>query len=242
MGIVGLIEAFQGGGWGPGILGTLSIIFGIILLSNTMLAVSVLAPVLSIFMIVGGIFAIFMAFRLRSADPVAYLLAVNNRWRQGGGESDFASPFCCVLAHVVHHAVWRRALFGRFLGPSKPISNSLPWRIAAIAIPKAHGGPMLYFFFNILVYAVAVIIALLATPGITVGDPYRRAGMADCRRLVVWLVERHHPAGHRPADGQAADPDVGSLYHRHQRAVAVPAVVDFWLAGAIRQSGCCGVA
>jgi uncharacterized membrane protein HdeD (DUF308 family) len=67
MGIAGLIEAFRGGGWGPGIIGALGIVFGILLLANSMAATVMLPWVIGIFMIVGGIFAVIMAFRLRSA-------------------------------------------------------------------------------------------------------------------------------------------------------------------------------
>ncbi len=65
MGIVGLIEAFQGGGWGPGIMGAISIVIGILLLGNMVAATLVLPWVIGVFAIVGGIFAIIMAFRLR---------------------------------------------------------------------------------------------------------------------------------------------------------------------------------
>ena len=67
MGIVQLVEAFQGGGWGPGIMGALSILFGILLWSNSLAATVMLPWVIAIFMIVGGIFAIILAFRLRGA-------------------------------------------------------------------------------------------------------------------------------------------------------------------------------
>jgi uncharacterized membrane protein HdeD (DUF308 family) len=64
-GIAGLVAAFQGGGWGAGILSALSIIFGLILLFNPVLGAAALPWVLGIFGIVGGIFAIVAAFRLR---------------------------------------------------------------------------------------------------------------------------------------------------------------------------------
>lgn len=67
MGIIGLIEAFQGGGWGPGILGAISIVIGILLLGSPLGYAAVLPWVVGIFAIVGGIFAVIMAFRLRSA-------------------------------------------------------------------------------------------------------------------------------------------------------------------------------
>jgi uncharacterized membrane protein HdeD (DUF308 family) len=68
MGIAELIEAFQGGGWGPGIIGVISIVIGIILLSQPLLTAAVLPWVIGSFAFVGGIFAIVMAFRLKGAQ------------------------------------------------------------------------------------------------------------------------------------------------------------------------------
>ena len=72
LGIQGLIyggvsvyQAFKGAGWGVGILGAVSIIFGIYLLANIGASTFVLPWVLGIFAIVGGIAAIVMAFRQR---------------------------------------------------------------------------------------------------------------------------------------------------------------------------------
>jgi len=65
IGIVNLIQAFQGGGWGIGILGVLSILFGLFLMFNPLAAAVALPIVLGIFGIVGGIFAIIAAFRLK---------------------------------------------------------------------------------------------------------------------------------------------------------------------------------
>ncbi len=67
MGILGLIRAFTGGGWGPGIMGILTIIIGLFLLTNVFGAALALPIVLGAFMIVGGIVAIFYSFRLRRA-------------------------------------------------------------------------------------------------------------------------------------------------------------------------------
>jgi len=66
IGIVSLIRAFQGAGWGTGVLGVLSILFGLVLVANPLLAAIGLPWVLGIFGIVGGFAAIVMAFRLRS--------------------------------------------------------------------------------------------------------------------------------------------------------------------------------
>lgn len=65
IGIVDLVRAFQGEGWGVGLLGILSVIFGVILLTNPVIAGVTLPFVLGIFAVVFGIAAIVMAFRLR---------------------------------------------------------------------------------------------------------------------------------------------------------------------------------
>lgn len=66
LGIVNIIQAFRGAGWGIGLLGVVNVIFGLILLGNTLLSAALLPWVLGSFAIVGGIAAIVMAFRLRS--------------------------------------------------------------------------------------------------------------------------------------------------------------------------------
>ncbi len=67
MGVVSLVMAFKGGGWGAGLLGALSIIFGIILILNWANLATVLTFIwiVAIFAIVGGIAQIFQAFRQR---------------------------------------------------------------------------------------------------------------------------------------------------------------------------------
>jgi uncharacterized membrane protein HdeD (DUF308 family) len=65
MGIMGLIAAFQGGGWGAGILGVISIVIGVLLLGNMYAAAVVLPWGIGLFMIIGGIFAIVAAFKYR---------------------------------------------------------------------------------------------------------------------------------------------------------------------------------
>jgi uncharacterized membrane protein HdeD (DUF308 family) len=66
-GIVGLIQAFRGGGWGAGILGILAIIFGIILVLNPLIGVVALPFLLGGFMLAGGIAAVIASFNLRSS-------------------------------------------------------------------------------------------------------------------------------------------------------------------------------
>jgi uncharacterized membrane protein HdeD (DUF308 family) len=68
-GIILLIMAFQGGGWGAGILGVLGIIFGIALMVNYTSPGMGLAMLWSaaVMGVIGGIALIFQAFRQRSA-------------------------------------------------------------------------------------------------------------------------------------------------------------------------------
>jgi uncharacterized membrane protein HdeD (DUF308 family) len=64
-GAAGLVVAFQGGGWGVGILSALGVIFGLILVINPLIGVAGLSWVLGFFMLVGGIGAIVQAFGMR---------------------------------------------------------------------------------------------------------------------------------------------------------------------------------
>lgn len=65
IGIINLIQAIKGGGWGVGILGALSILIGLVLLANVMLATFSVPWVLGVLGIVGGVIAIIYSFRLR---------------------------------------------------------------------------------------------------------------------------------------------------------------------------------
>jgi len=67
IGIVKLIQAFQGAGWGAGVLGVLSIILGLFLLANLFWATLSLPFVVGIFAIIGGIFALVAAFQMKAA-------------------------------------------------------------------------------------------------------------------------------------------------------------------------------
>lgn len=64
-GVIGIFQAFQGAGWGAGLLGGVSVIFGIILLVNYGGAAVWMPWTLGILGIAGGIAAIVMAFRLK---------------------------------------------------------------------------------------------------------------------------------------------------------------------------------
>jgi uncharacterized membrane protein HdeD (DUF308 family) len=69
-GVFELIAAFQGSGWGLGILGILRILFGLILAFNPLLGVIALPFVLGGFMLVGGIFAVVASLRMRTNPAV----------------------------------------------------------------------------------------------------------------------------------------------------------------------------
>ena len=67
LGVVNIIQALRGAGWGIGILGVINIIFGVILLGNSLIATATLPWVLGAVAVVGGISTILLALRLRSA-------------------------------------------------------------------------------------------------------------------------------------------------------------------------------
>ncbi len=66
-GVIQLIMAFQGGGWGIGILGVISGFFGLFLLVNPFPASLALPWVFGVFAVAGGIAAIVLAFKLKKA-------------------------------------------------------------------------------------------------------------------------------------------------------------------------------
>jgi uncharacterized membrane protein HdeD (DUF308 family) len=67
LGTIGIISAFQGAGWGAGLMGALSVILGIFLLANWAEFTVITPVVVGIFMIIGGIVAIVASFQLKSA-------------------------------------------------------------------------------------------------------------------------------------------------------------------------------
>jgi uncharacterized membrane protein HdeD (DUF308 family) len=70
-GAAGLIVAFQGGGWGMGVLSVVGILFGLFLVINPLIGVGALTLILAICMLIGGVGAVFQAFRMRREAAAA---------------------------------------------------------------------------------------------------------------------------------------------------------------------------
>jgi len=68
IGVINLIHAFQGAGWGKAALGALSILLGVVLLSRPLLATISLPLILGILALAGGLLALIDAFRLRGTQ------------------------------------------------------------------------------------------------------------------------------------------------------------------------------
>jgi uncharacterized membrane protein HdeD (DUF308 family) len=68
-GIIGLVLAFKGAGWGAGILSAISIFFGLVLILNFTSPALILSLVwvTAVIAVVGGIFEIALAFKQRAA-------------------------------------------------------------------------------------------------------------------------------------------------------------------------------
>src|SRR5215210_2504508 len=85
LGGVNLVMAFRGEGWGIGILGALSIVFGLVLLFNVWIGVAALPYILGAVSIVGGGAAIAIAFAMRSMERGASVR--DPAGTEGGGEA-----------------------------------------------------------------------------------------------------------------------------------------------------------
>lgn len=68
MGILSLVGALKGGGWGAGILGCLNLIFGVILLTSPLVATFVLPLISGIFALIGGVGLMVWSFKFRKVQ------------------------------------------------------------------------------------------------------------------------------------------------------------------------------
>jgi uncharacterized membrane protein HdeD (DUF308 family) len=74
IGIVEIVQAFQGAGWGRGVLGAINLLFGVLLTYwafNKPAVISVFPYVFGAFAIVGGIAAIVFSFQLRKMNAAS---------------------------------------------------------------------------------------------------------------------------------------------------------------------------
>ncbi len=76
MGTVSIIQAFQGAGWGTGLLGVLTIILGFVLLANSMKLTFSLPVTLGLLSIGGGLLALYTAFRVKGEQKAAEIAEV----------------------------------------------------------------------------------------------------------------------------------------------------------------------
>ena len=67
IGVVEIIQAFQGAGWGRGILGVLSVIIGFFLMGNAFLAAFAVSFVFGALVVIFGAIAVFMGFKFKNA-------------------------------------------------------------------------------------------------------------------------------------------------------------------------------
>lgn len=68
-GAAGLVVAFQGAGWGMGILSVLGILLGLILVINPLIGVATLPFILGVLMLIGGVGTVVQAFTIRRGAP-----------------------------------------------------------------------------------------------------------------------------------------------------------------------------
>jgi uncharacterized membrane protein HdeD (DUF308 family) len=73
LGVVQVVAAFQGAGWGRGVLGAISMLFGVLILMYLWQAALVLPWIFGIFAVAGGLAAIFFSFQLRKMNATSSL-------------------------------------------------------------------------------------------------------------------------------------------------------------------------
>jgi uncharacterized membrane protein HdeD (DUF308 family) len=71
IGILSLLQAFRGGGWGAAIIGVLSLLFGLLILLNPVLTGAAWIFLYASVSLIGGLIAIVMAFKIRKRSGAA---------------------------------------------------------------------------------------------------------------------------------------------------------------------------
>jgi uncharacterized membrane protein HdeD (DUF308 family) len=65
-GVLKIAVALKGGGWGTGIIGALTIILGLLLLTNSLAGVLILPWIFGFFLVIGGIGAVIVGLKIRT--------------------------------------------------------------------------------------------------------------------------------------------------------------------------------
>ena len=65
-GVLKIAMALKGGGWGTGIIGVLTIILGLLLLTNSLAGVLILPWIFGFFLVIGGIGAVIVGLKIRT--------------------------------------------------------------------------------------------------------------------------------------------------------------------------------
>ena len=65
IGLSGLLEAFQGGGWGVGIFGVVAVVIGLLFIFNSFVTGQALVWVLALLLVIQGVLGIYYAYKYR---------------------------------------------------------------------------------------------------------------------------------------------------------------------------------
>ncbi|HEU4365977.1 MAG TPA: DUF308 domain-containing protein, partial [Candidatus Krumholzibacteria bacterium] len=68
IGVLSLLQAFRGGGWGAAVVGGLSLLFGLLIMFNPLLTGVAWVYLYAGASLIGGVLATIMAFRLRKSS------------------------------------------------------------------------------------------------------------------------------------------------------------------------------
>ena len=87
IGVASLVQAFKGGGWLPGVLGTISILIGLALLGSPLIAALALPWVFGLIGVAGGFIAIYSALKMNAAESVKATKSVKAARKQKHAKS-----------------------------------------------------------------------------------------------------------------------------------------------------------